>query len=167
LKQWDLTVAVDGYIFKKPGDEGSLHASKSSFPGMLRSVLLTPLGAAACRAAASVGAAAGAASSRLPLGAALAAGVLPQASPAAGLLGGVRFATSKAGGSSKNGRDSKPKYLGVKKFGGEYVEPGNIIIRQRGQRCVCGMVDGADCSQREYTTLNMWSHNCSDAGTAS
>jgi large subunit ribosomal protein L27 len=44
----------------------------------------------------------------------------------------VRFATSKAGGSSKNGRDSNPKYLGVKKFGGEFVQAGNIIIRQRG-----------------------------------
>ena len=46
----------------------------------------------------------------------------------------VRFATSKAGGSTKNGRDSKPKYLGVKKYGGEAVKPGDIIVRQRGQR---------------------------------
>jgi large subunit ribosomal protein L27 len=46
----------------------------------------------------------------------------------------VRHATSKAGGSTKNGRDSQPKYLGVKKFGGHWVEPGNIILRQRGQR---------------------------------
>ena len=46
----------------------------------------------------------------------------------------VRAATSKAGGSTRNGRDSKPKYLGVKKFGGEAVKPGDIIIRQRGQR---------------------------------
>jgi large subunit ribosomal protein L27 len=46
----------------------------------------------------------------------------------------VRFATSKAGGSSKNGRDSQPKYLGVKKYGGHWVEPGNIILRQRGAR---------------------------------
>jgi len=35
-------------------------------------------------------------------------------------------------GSSKNGRDSKPKYLGVKHYGGEVVIPGNIILRQRG-----------------------------------
>jgi large subunit ribosomal protein L27 len=35
-------------------------------------------------------------------------------------------------GSSKNGRDSKPKFLGVKCFGGEHVIPGNIILRQRG-----------------------------------
>jgi len=51
----------------------------------------------------------------------------------------VRFANSKAGGSTKNGRDSKPKYLGVKKYGGHWVEPGNIILRQRGQRY--GIVD--------------------------
>ena len=49
---------------------------------------------------------------------------------------GVRWATSKAGGSTKNGRDSQPKYLGVKRFGGQYVEPGDIIIRQRGQKWV-------------------------------
>lgn len=49
-------------------------------------------------------------------------------------LGGVRFATSKAGGSTKNGRDSNPKYLGVRRYGGQWVEPGNIILLQRGQR---------------------------------
>ncbi len=47
---------------------------------------------------------------------------------------GVRFATSKGGGSTRNGRDSQPKYLGVKCFGGHWVEPGNIIVRQRGAR---------------------------------
>lgn len=46
----------------------------------------------------------------------------------------VRHATSKAGGSTKNGRDSKPKYLGIKLYGGEAVAPGNIILRQRGAR---------------------------------
>lgn len=46
----------------------------------------------------------------------------------------TRAATSKAGGSTRNGRDSNPKYLGVKKFGGEAVKPGDIIVRQRGQR---------------------------------
>ncbi|KAL5214537.1 hypothetical protein ABZP36_003689 [Zizania latifolia] len=45
-----------------------------------------------------------------------------------------RWATKKCAGSTKNGRDSNPKYLGVKKFGGEKVEPGNIIVRQRGTR---------------------------------
>lgn len=42
------------------------------------------------------------------------------------------MAHKKAGGSSKNGRDSESKRLGVKRFGGESVEPGNIIVRQRG-----------------------------------
>ena len=42
------------------------------------------------------------------------------------------MAHKKAGGSSRNGRDSESKRLGVKKFGGEKVVPGNIIIRQRG-----------------------------------
>ncbi len=42
------------------------------------------------------------------------------------------MAHKKAGGSSKNGRDSAGRRLGVKKFGGEQVIPGNIIIRQRG-----------------------------------
>lgn len=45
------------------------------------------------------------------------------------------MAHKKAGGSTRNGRDSNPKYLGVKKFGGEHVIPGNIIIRQRGTNC--------------------------------
>lgn len=44
------------------------------------------------------------------------------------------MATKKAGGSTRNGRDSNPKYLGVKKFGGEYVNAGNIIMRQRGTK---------------------------------
>ncbi len=44
------------------------------------------------------------------------------------------MAHKKAGGSSRNGRDSKGRRLGVKKFGGEAVIPGNIIVRQRGTR---------------------------------
>lgn len=42
------------------------------------------------------------------------------------------MAHKKAGGSTRNGRDSNPKMLGVKRFGGEHVTAGNIIIRQRG-----------------------------------
>lgn len=42
------------------------------------------------------------------------------------------MAHKKAGGSSKNGRDSESKRLGVKRFGGEQVNAGNIIVRQRG-----------------------------------
>ncbi|XP_074335818.1 uncharacterized protein LOC141672997 [Apium graveolens] len=45
-----------------------------------------------------------------------------------------RWASKKTAGSTKNGRDLKPKNLGVKKFGGERVIPGNIIVRQRGTR---------------------------------
>ncbi len=44
------------------------------------------------------------------------------------------MAHKKAGGSSRNGRDSIGRRLGIKKFGGEAVIPGNIIIRQRGTR---------------------------------
>jgi large subunit ribosomal protein L27 len=44
------------------------------------------------------------------------------------------MAHKKAGGSSRNGRDSNPKFLGVKKFGGEVVVAGNIIVRQRGTK---------------------------------
>ena len=44
------------------------------------------------------------------------------------------MAHKKGLGSSRNGRDSNPQYLGVKKFGGEVVIPGNIIIRQRGTK---------------------------------
>jgi large subunit ribosomal protein L27 len=44
------------------------------------------------------------------------------------------MAHKKAGGSSRNGRDSRGRRLGVKKFGGEIVIPGNIIVRQRGTK---------------------------------
>ena len=44
------------------------------------------------------------------------------------------MAHKKAGGSSRNGRDSIGRRLGVKKFGGQAVVPGNIIIRQRGTK---------------------------------
>ncbi|MGQ9684974.1 MAG: 50S ribosomal protein L27 [Thiobacillaceae bacterium] len=42
------------------------------------------------------------------------------------------MAHKKAGGSSRNGRDSKPKMLGVKRYGGQFVPAGNILVRQRG-----------------------------------
>lgn len=44
------------------------------------------------------------------------------------------MAQKKAGGSTKNGRDSESKRLGVKRYGGEFVIPGNIIVRQRGTK---------------------------------
>jgi large subunit ribosomal protein L27 len=48
------------------------------------------------------------------------------------------MAHKKSGGSSRNGRDSDGRRLGVKKFGGEKVVPGNIIIRQRGTKFFAG-----------------------------
>ncbi|THU74941.1 hypothetical protein C4D60_Mb04t38690 [Musa balbisiana] len=62
--------------------------------------------------------------------------VYSSASEASGGLSLIfrRWATKKTAGSTKNGRDSRPKNLGVKKFGGEKVIPGNIIVRQRGTR---------------------------------
>jgi large subunit ribosomal protein L27 len=44
------------------------------------------------------------------------------------------MAHKKGVGSSRNGRDSNPQYLGVKKYGGEFARAGNIIVRQRGTR---------------------------------
>jgi len=49
------------------------------------------------------------------------------------------MAHKKAGGSSRNGRDSEGRRLGVKKFGGESVVPGHIIIRQRGTKYKPGL----------------------------
>jgi large subunit ribosomal protein L27 len=48
------------------------------------------------------------------------------------------MAHKKAGGSTKNGRDSNPKMLGVKKYGGEVVTAGKIIVRQRGTQVLAG-----------------------------
>ena len=44
------------------------------------------------------------------------------------------MAHKKAGGSSKNGRDSNPNFLGVKRFGGQKVSAGEILVRQRGTK---------------------------------
>ena len=62
------------------------------------------------------------------------------------------MAHKKAGGSSRNGRDSAGKRLGVKKFGGEAVIPGNIIIRQRGTKWHPGSNVGIG---RDYTIYAM------------
>jgi large subunit ribosomal protein L27 len=48
------------------------------------------------------------------------------------------MAHKKAGGSTRNGRDSNPNYLGVKRYGGEAVLAGNILVRQRGTRFHAG-----------------------------
>ena len=48
------------------------------------------------------------------------------------------MAQKKGGGSTRNGRDSKPKMLGVKAFGGQLISAGSIIVRQRGTRFHAG-----------------------------
>lgn len=48
------------------------------------------------------------------------------------------MASKKAGGSTKNGRDSQSKRLGVKRFGSQFVKPGTIIVRQRGTQFQTG-----------------------------
>ena len=58
------------------------------------------------------------------------------------------MAHKKAGGSSRNGRDSNSKRLGVKKYGGEAVRAGNILVRQRGTRIRPG--DNVGCG-KDYT----------------
>ena len=49
------------------------------------------------------------------------------------------MAHKKAGGSSKNGRDSNPNFLGVKRFGGQAVSAGEILVRQRGTKYHAGL----------------------------
>jgi len=58
------------------------------------------------------------------------------------------MAHKKGGGSSRNGRDSRSKRLGVKKYGGEAVRAGNIIVRQRGMRIKPGVNVGMG---KDYT----------------
>ncbi|MDR2400575.1 MAG: 50S ribosomal protein L27 [Deferribacteraceae bacterium] len=62
------------------------------------------------------------------------------------------MAHKKAGGSSRNGRDSNSKRLGVKKFGGESVIAGNIIVRQRGTKFKPGNNVGIG---RDYTIYSL------------
>ncbi|MCB1714864.1 MAG: 50S ribosomal protein L27 [Candidatus Competibacteraceae bacterium] len=58
------------------------------------------------------------------------------------------MAHKKAGGSSRNGRDSKSKRLGVKRFGGQAVQAGNILVRQRGTKFHPGVNVGCG---KDYT----------------
>ncbi|WP_025199895.1 50S ribosomal protein L27, partial [Brucella sp. NF 2653] len=60
----------------------------------------------------------------------------------------------KAGGSSRNGRDSESKRLGVKKFGGEAVLAGNIIVRQRGTKWHPGANVGLGKDHTIFATVN-------------
>ncbi len=64
------------------------------------------------------------------------------------------MAHKKAGGSSRNGRDSAGRRLGVKKFGGEHVISGNIIIRQRGTKVYPGTNVGMGKDHTLFATGN-------------
>ena len=63
------------------------------------------------------------------------------------------MAHKKAGGSSRNGRDSAGRRLGVKKFGGEIVVPGNILVRQRGTKFHPGANVGIGRDHTLYATV--------------
>ena len=63
------------------------------------------------------------------------------------------MAHKKAGGSSRNGRDSAGRRLGVKKFGGEIVVPGNIIVRQRGTKFYPGVNVGMGKDHTLYALI--------------
>ena len=64
------------------------------------------------------------------------------------------MAHKKGGGSSRNGRDSNSKRLGVKKFGGERVRSGNIIIRQRGTKIKPGLNVGLGKDYTIFATMD-------------
>ena len=64
------------------------------------------------------------------------------------------MAHKKAGGSSRNGRDSESKRLGVKRYAGELVKAGNIIVRQRGTRFHPGNNVGLGKDHTLFATVN-------------
>ena len=64
------------------------------------------------------------------------------------------MATKKAGGSTKNGRDSNPKMLGVKIYGGQSVTAGNIIVRQRGTEFHAGQNVGMGRDHTLFATAD-------------
>jgi len=70
------------------------------------------------------------------------------------------MAQKKGGGSTRNGRDSKPKMLGVKVFGGQVVSAGSIIVRQRGTRFHAGVNVGVG---RDHTLFALVDGNVSFA----
>ncbi len=63
------------------------------------------------------------------------------------------MATNKGGGSSRNGRDSNPQYLGVKAYGGEFVKSGSIIVRQRGTKFFPGFNVGLGRDHTLYARI--------------
>jgi large subunit ribosomal protein L27 len=64
------------------------------------------------------------------------------------------MAQKKGGGSTRNGRDSKPKMLGVKAFGGELVSAGSIIVRQRGTKFHPGTNVGIGKDHTLFATID-------------
>ena len=64
------------------------------------------------------------------------------------------MATKKAGGSSRNGRDSAGRRLGVKKYGAQVVLSGNIIVRQRGTKFHPGLNVGMGKDHTIFATIN-------------
>ena len=64
------------------------------------------------------------------------------------------MAHKKGGGSSRNGRDSESKRLGVKKYGGEKVRAGNILVRQRGTRFQPGLNVGMGRDHTLFATID-------------
>jgi len=64
------------------------------------------------------------------------------------------MAQKKGGGSTRNGRDSKPKMLGVKAFGGQLVSAGSIIVRQRGTRFHPGLNVGVGKDHTLFATAD-------------
>ena len=64
------------------------------------------------------------------------------------------MAQKKGGGSTRNGRDSQPKMLGVKAFGGQSVSAGSIIVRQRGTRFHAGMNVGMGKDHTLFALVN-------------
>ena len=68
------------------------------------------------------------------------------------------MAHKKGAGSSRNGRDSRAKRLGVKKYGGEAVVPGNILVRQRGSRIKPGVNVGMGKDYTVFATVEGFVH---------
>ncbi|HEX5805020.1 MAG TPA: 50S ribosomal protein L27 [Macromonas sp.] len=64
------------------------------------------------------------------------------------------MAQKKGGGSTRNGRDSKPKMLGVKVFGGQEISAGSIIVRQRGTRFHPGVGTGVGKDHTIFATTD-------------
>ena len=70
------------------------------------------------------------------------------------ILDSQSFASKKGVGSTKNGRDSKHKYIGAKKIDGQFVKVGQIIYRQRGTRIYPGRNVGMGCDNTLFALIN-------------